>query len=795
MSDNDRKNPYEMRQDHEHHDPLKELARIFNPHKQNESQNNQSSVQTDQSISHSSKTSSYDDFDLSFLEAELENNLTSELPFNNQKKQQDLHADADEQTSDVSSTSSFNNLEKNSFLPKEENSLPVSHDEEEILDALSPLPIPKNQPPQKMTASFNSDFNRQSESSFFDEANKYANKNITSPSLEQVGHFSSTVSQQENQVKEYHTDISSPSTKAPPSSSHLIGKKDETGRNETMRNFSSPLDAAQISEHSDLKDYPQEHHTTNYLKFYEKEALQQETYTEKNQKYSDTQTEYIDNAEQSNKKEVPYNQNNLNHTHSSSESFKTKQTDNSFAHNYTHRSTLPPDVDTYKFAEEIVEKTGPIMVPEVPYEAPEYDVPNDDLKEEFADVLNVGYVSKENFSRQQQQNEVFNEIFHQTTQNPPEDAYTNSQNQNANSFPINKEYNSSSFTEEPSYKGIDETYTGASTPPPIKNFIGGKTLTKSIIFLILIAIGFVGYSRFFTTSQKNESASIIHADNTPFKFKQEKAETENDIAHNLDVYKQTTKQNEKQENTQQFLIDSSEQPEDLAEINQQESTNSLSSSFDESDVDNAVTEAINHTIPTKEVQTVIVNQDGTIVLAPKNLPERKMIDEPKEVIDQATVDQSQDFSAISSHETDRNNKEKQDKLTDDIDAIIAENASHSDLEEKFIPVPSHTEKSSQLQTQASSHPTLSNQIGTQNSENYYVQLASQPTHELARDSLKKMKSRFGSFIGDRPINIQSAFISGKGTYYRVRIQTQSRNDAISLCENIKNYGGSCFITR
>ncbi|WP_273720895.1 MULTISPECIES: SPOR domain-containing protein [unclassified Bartonella] len=842
MSDNDRKNPHEMKQDHEHHDPLERLTRIFNPRKQSESQNDHSSIQTDQAMSPSSKApsppeiSSYDDFDLSFLEVELENNLTNDLSCNDQKKKWDLHTVGGESTPDVASTSSFKHLERRSFLPKGENSLPMNHDEEQILDALSPLPIPQNQSPQKRTTSFEkSDLSAQSKDSFFDEADKYANKEIATGHIEHIDRFSSTISQQENQkntrsvqqnddnnqkfydtsvqhpykfsaneknrVQEYRTDVSPPSTDVFFSSSHLIAEKEDTGRNETMQNFSSPSDAAtQINKHSDLEDSPQEHHTTNSPKFYEEEFLQQETYAEKNQKYNDTQTEYINAAEniseQSSKKESPYNQNNLKDRRSSSETFATNQTDSFFAHNYTHKNTPPPDVDTYKFAEELVEKTGPIMVPEVPYEAPEYDIPTDSLKEEFADVLNIGHVSEENFSRQQQQNEIFNEIFHQTMQNPREDAYTNSQNQNSNSFPTdNMEYSSSSFTESPSYKGVDETSTYASAPPPVKSFIVGKTLVKSALLFILIAIGFVGYSHFFTPSEKNEGVPIIHADNTPFKFKQESTETKDDVAHNLDIYKQTTGQNEKQENTQKFLIDNSEQPEDLAEVNQQDTTDSLSPYFAETDVDDAVNEAINHTIPTREVQTVIVNHDGTIVLAPRNLTERKITDEIKETSDQTTVEQFQNLSPVASHESDINNKETEDKVTSDIDAIIAENAPHSDIEEKFIPVPSHAEKNSQLQTHAASHPTLSKQISIQNSENYYVQLASQPTHELARNSLKKMKSKFGSLIGVRPVNIQSALIPGKGTYYRVRIQTQNRNDAISLCENIKNYGGSCFITR
>ncbi|WP_208441763.1 SPOR domain-containing protein [Bartonella raoultii] len=831
MSDNDRKNPHETKQDHEHHDPLERLTRIFSPHKQSESQNDQSPIQTDQAVSHSSKapssskTSSYDDLDLSFLEAELENSLTNDLSSNDQQKQWDPSTIADETTSDIASTFSYNNLERKRFLSEEDNSSPMSHDEEQILDALSPLPIHKNQSPQKRAPSFKkNDFAAQSENFFFDEDDRQANKRIITESIEQVSHFSPSTSQQkntapiqqndgdnqsfydtsrqypskvstneENRRKEYHTDISSPSTNMSFSSSEFISEQEQT-----MKDFSSTLDSTQRGQEADLKGFSQEYHTTNSPQFYEEEFLQQGTYAEQTPKYHNVQTEYIDTveniSERNNKTELPYSQKNLNDISSSSETLKTRQTDSFLAHNYTQRNTPPPDVDTYRFAEEIVEKTGPIMVPEIPYEAPEYDISTDGLKEEFADVLNVGHVSEGNYSRQQQ-NEVFNEIFHQNMQTPRGDVYASSQGQNAHSFSTDN-IDSSSFTKKPSYKaGEDETSPHASAPPPFKNFIVAKTLTKSAILLILIAIGFVGYSHFFTSSQKNESAPIIHADNTPFKFKQESTETKNDVAHNLDVYKQTTEQNEKQENTQQFLIDNSEQPEDLVEVNQQETTDSLSPSVAESDVNDAVTEAINHTIPTREVQTVIVNQDGTIVLAPRAPTEEKKPDDAKETSDHTSVEQSQDLSPNISHESDINNKETENSLTNDIDKIIAENASRSDMEEKFIPVPSYAERNSQLQTHAASHPTRPNQIGTQNAESYYVQLASQPTHALALDSLKKMRSKFGSLIGARPVNIQSALILGKGTYYRVRIQTQNRNDAINLCEDIKSYGGSCFITR
>ncbi|MCZ2158613.1 SPOR domain-containing protein [Bartonella sp. 220] len=823
MSDNDRKNSREIKQDHEHNDPLERLTRIFNPNKQRGHQNDQSSLQTDQSIAHTPKASSYeDDFDLSFLETEFENNLTNDLP--------------NEPTSNAEPTTFFNKSEQNNFSSEELYSSTLNHDEEQILDELSPLPIPKNQSSQKKTPPISADpffekrdFNVQSENFFFNESDKHDHREITSEPIEKASRFAQTTSQQKNTsikqnyddnqsfhdvsinhpykvsadqekwATEYYNNVSSSTdTNIFPSSSDLISEKKDIAKNETEIGFPSSFNSTQMDKQSYLEGVSQERYSADYPQFYEEESVKQETYAGTTPKYRDAQNQYINSTENSSKrnnKEASY-QNNLNDMHPSSEPLSTKQRESLFAHNYMHRDTPPPNVNTHKFAEEIVEKTGPIMVPEVPYEAPEYDVPTDDLKEEFADIFNVGNVSAENFLQQQQQSEVFNEIFHQTMDIPKEDAYTNLQDQNANYAPANNVgYNSSFSTENALYKGIDEIPMHASSHPPVKSSIVGKTLTKTIVLLILITMGFFSYSHFFMPSQKNGNVPIIHADNTPFKFKQETTETKNDVAHNLDIYKQTTEQNEKQENTQQSLIDNSEQPEDLTELNQQKSTSFSSSSPHESDVEDAVTEAINHTIPTREVQTVIVNQDGTVVLAPMDHTEKKTADEPQETTNHTTVDQSQDFSPVSSQDSNTNNKGTEHNFTSAIDKIIAESTSPSKIEGKVIPLPSYAKKNSERQLRADSRTASPNRIVTQNAESYYVQLASQPTHALAKDSLENIKSRFGFLIGTRPLNIQSALIPGKGTYYRVRIQTQNRNDAVSLCENIKSSGGNCFITR
>ncbi|WP_375629440.1 SPOR domain-containing protein [Bartonella sp. TT67HLJMS] len=845
MSDNDRKNLHETKHDHEHHDPLERLTRIFNPHKQSGNQNEQSSLQTDRSTSHPETSSHDDDFDLSFLEEELENNLAHDLPFDDQKKQWDLHATSNATASDIAQTISFNHSKQNN-LSEEKYSSASSHDEEQILDELSPLPIPKNQSPQQKTTATSADpflkksnliSQSESENFFFDKSERRENKKEIPESVEQTNRFSQTNSQQpkttniqqthddnqnlydtpvkhpykisadqENWIKKDYSDVSSSypdvssSTEANEffSSSNLMSERQNTERNQTKSTFSSPLDSPPVDRQSYLKGASQEDHTTNYPHFFEENPSQQETYSERVPIYNEVQAQYINNTEGTSNpnREISYNENNSDEFLSSSASLNTKQTDGFFAHNYTHRDTPPPNVDTYKFSEEIVEKTGPIMVPEVPYEAPEYDVPTSGgLEEEFADVLNVGNVPTDNFSQKQQKNELFSEVFHQSMQNSKEGVYINSKEQNSDYFSsANMEYNFPPFSENSSYTSSDEVPTHPPAPPPLKSFIFGKTFIKGIFILILIGIGFAGYSHFFMPSQKNEETIIIHADNAPFKFKPETTEPKNDVAHNLDIYKQTTEQNEKQENTQQFLIDNSEQPENLKELNPEESSNASSSSLNESDVEDAVTEAINHTIPTQEVQTVIVNQDGTVTLAPVHQTKSKTAAQSEENIDQ-TPNELQDSSLVSSHDSDINNQEIDLDLKNNIDKIIAENTSSSNIEEKFIPIPSHAERNTQVETPAASRPTSPNRVAAQNSESYYVQLASQPTHELARSSLKNMKSKFGFLIGARSLNIQPAFIPGKGTYYRVRIQTQDRNEAIILCESIKSSGGSCFITR
>lgn len=76
-----------------------------------------------------------------------------------------------------------------------------------------------------------------------------------------------------------------------------------------------------------------------------------------------------------------------------------------------------------------------------------------------------------------------------------------------------------------------------------------------------------------------------------------------------------------------------------------------------------------------------------------------------------------------------------------------------------------------------------------------MQVASQPTVESAQSTYQDLQRRYGSVLAGRSANIVKAEIAGKGTFYRVRVVAQSRNDAINLCTSYKAAGGNCFVSR
>ena len=85
--------------------------------------------------------------------------------------------------------------------------------------------------------------------------------------------------------------------------------------------------------------------------------------------------------------------------------------------------------------------------------------------------------------------------------------------------------------------------------------------------------------------------------------------------------------------------------------------------------------------------------------------------------------------------------------------------------------------------------------GTAASGSWVVQIASQPTAESAQATYQDLARRYASVLQGRSASIVKADVAGKGTYYRVRVSAQSRNDAVALCTSYKSAGGNCFVSR
>ncbi|CAN7285380.1 SPOR domain-containing protein [Neorhizobium sp. LjRoot104] len=96
---------------------------------------------------------------------------------------------------------------------------------------------------------------------------------------------------------------------------------------------------------------------------------------------------------------------------------------------------------------------------------------------------------------------------------------------------------------------------------------------------------------------------------------------------------------------------------------------------------------------------------------------------------------------------------------------------------------------------AAAPASAANQVASAGPGDYVIQIASLPSQAEAQKSYQNLSSKFGSVIGGRGVDIKSAEIAGKGTFYRVRIPAGSKNDAVALCERYRAAGGTCLVGR
>lgn len=118
------------------------------------------------------------------------------------------------------------------------------------------------------------------------------------------------------------------------------------------------------------------------------------------------------------------------------------------------------------------------------------------------------------------------------------------------------------------------------------------------------------------------------------------------------------------------------------------------------------------------------------------------------------------------------------------------------------PTPSRTTAEARLSSQNDAPVQLANVPApaasvppSAGSSPWAIQISSQRSRAAADASYQNLLRRFPSLLSGRSFDIREALVSGKGTFFRVRIQAASKSAASSFCTQFKSSGGSCFITR
>jgi hypothetical protein len=96
----------------------------------------------------------------------------------------------------------------------------------------------------------------------------------------------------------------------------------------------------------------------------------------------------------------------------------------------------------------------------------------------------------------------------------------------------------------------------------------------------------------------------------------------------------------------------------------------------------------------------------------------------------------------------------------------------------------------------SAPPAAAETSGSAGGGGFVVQIASAKSEGDAQASLRGLQRRFADVIGNQPANIRRVEIPGKGTFFRVRLgPLSSRDDAVTLCTQLKAAGGDCVVAK
>lgn len=337
-------------------------------------------------------------------------------------------------------------------------------------------------------------------------------------------------------------------------------------------------------------------------------------------------------------------------------------------------------------------------------------------------------------------------------------------------------------------------------------FMGyGRVLGFGLLGICLVTVAVFAGMRYLSSPESGEPL-VITADNSDVKEAPEDPGGEvvpnqdnavfNNVTGTLNV-----------EPRQGNLIASDEQPTDVESV----APNPLAEASDNPAASDDATDGIQP----RKVRTIIVRPDGTLV--------EREADGADDLTDTSTAEATGPSSAVPSvstqdataglgtfqpegtAETTTEEPPVVDAAAEQAAAEAAEGAASLGITAPPIPTPRPARPASAPSVAAVSAPPVapaaqsvapaSQTVASATSASpYAMQIASLPSEQEARQAYTRLASQYPALLGRRAVEFVPATVNGT-VYYRVRVTAPSLGEAISLCEQFKAQGGSCFVPR
>ncbi|WP_265519011.1 SPOR domain-containing protein [Nitratireductor luteus] len=361
--------------------------------------------------------------------------------------------------------------------------------------------------------------------------------------------------------------------------------------------------------------------------------------------------------------------------------------------------------------------------------------------------------------------------------------------------------------------------TPGAEPPPAsgQGRFGSRAILVAALLGGVVLAGGVGVYAFGGGGAGSVEPVLIKADNSPIKVKPENPGGTTIPNQDNEVYKRVSGESSDIEPAQTALVTTTEEPINIAsKAAEGRETTDASAKVDdrlvndETGADPASGAFETVSLTPRRVRSLVVRPDGT--MAPREMPE------PSET---AGVSGTAADELTSAAETIRSAAQDSAALgtaarqtAEAAASAIGGAAGETQVAAAAVPrtapippakpanrAPAQQPAAQQQQAAPAQQAPQPTQAAAPagpaatTSAPWSVQISSQPSAEAAQQSYQDMAQRYGSILQGKGVNIVKADIAGKGTYFRVRIPSSSKDEAIQLCSQLKSAGGSCFVSK